>query len=330
MKTYYQTSVEIAEKEVVIQRHFNAPRSLVYRAWTDPAILTQWWGPHSFTLPVCEVDLRVDGLYRYVMRSPEGQDFPMVGRYVEIVPDEKLVTTDALDDHPQEWFDLLKGFMGVTQFSDPLDILVTTTFTEHRGGTLVTIRSTFSSNAVRDGFIKMGMGEGWAESLDKAELHLATLDPGTDDRSLIADRLFDAPVELVFEMWTEPAHITNWWGPDGFSTTTHSIDFHPRGFWKFTMHGPDGTDYPNVIKYLEIDRPYRIVYAHGSTESDIQFHVDVRLESKGRQTRLLMRMLMPTVEERNRKADFGAREGLKQTMNRLKDYIEVSQLEKGK
>jgi len=167
MKTYYQTSVEIAEKEVVIQRHFNAPRSLVYRAWTDPAMLMQWWGPHSFTLPVCEVDLRVDGLYRYVMRSPEGQDFPMVGRYVEIVPDEKLVTTDALDDHPQEWFDMLKGFMGVTQFSDPLDILVTTTFTEHRGGTLVTIRSTFSSNAVRDGFIKMGMGEGWAESLDK-------------------------------------------------------------------------------------------------------------------------------------------------------------------
>jgi len=90
------------------------------------------------------------------------------------------------------------------------------------------------------------------------------------------------------------------------------------------MHGPDGTDYPNVIKYLEIDRPNRIVYAHGSTESDIQFHVDVRFESKGRQTRLLMRMLIPTVEERNRKADFGATEGLKQTMNRLESYLKAS------
>jgi len=77
-----------------------------------------------------------------------------------------------------------------------------------------------------------------------ANVHLPT-----DKPELIAERLFDAPRELVFKAWTVPAIITNWWGPRGFSTTTHEMDFRAGGVWRFTMHGPDGTDYPNKIVY---------------------------------------------------------------------------------
>lgn len=68
-------------------------------------------------------------------------------------------------------------------------------------------------------------------------------------------RTIDAPRDLVFDAWTDPAHVGQWWGPDGFTTTTHEIDIRPGGVWRFTMHGPDGVDYPNEIAFEEIVPP---------------------------------------------------------------------------
>src|SRR5207248_2469506 len=83
------------------------------------------------------------------------------------------------------------------------------------------------------------------------------------DREIVATRIFDAPRELVFKVWTDPKHIGNWWGPKGFATTTFSMDVRPGGVWRFVMHGPDGRDYENKITYLEVVAPERIVYKHG-------------------------------------------------------------------
>jgi uncharacterized protein YndB with AHSA1/START domain len=82
-----------------------------------------------------------------------------------------------------------------------------------------------------------------------------SIDLDTDPRSIIGSRLLDAPRELVFLAFTEPRHLAQWWGPNGFTTTTHSFDFRPGGVWRFIMHGPDERDYQNRIIYEEIVRP---------------------------------------------------------------------------
>ena len=89
---------------------------------------------------------------------------------------------------------------------------------------------------------------------------------GTADREIVATRLFDAPRDLVFMMWTDPNHIAQWWGPRGFTTTTLEMDLRPGGIWRFIMHGPDGRDYPNRVIYLEIVPLERLVYKHESDE----------------------------------------------------------------
>ena len=113
-----------------------------------------------------------------------------------------------------------------------------------------------------------------------------SIDLDTDPRSIIGSRLFDAPRDLVFSAFTDPAHLAQWWGPNGFTTTTYSFEFRPGGVWRFVMLGPDGRDYQNRITYEEIVRPERIVYRHGGGEDvePVQFssELDVR-ESRARQ-----------------------------------------------
>jgi uncharacterized protein YndB with AHSA1/START domain len=90
-----------------------------------------------------------------------------------------------------------------------------------------------------------------------------SIDLGRDPRSIIGSRVFDAPRALVFSVWTDPKHLAQWWGPNGFTTTTHAYDFRPGGVWRFVMHGPDGRDYQNRITFDEIVPPERILYRHG-------------------------------------------------------------------
>src|SRR3989337_2780421 len=89
---------EQKSKELVITRLFDAPRELVWKAWTDPKQLMQWWGPKGFTSPVCKQDFRVGGKYLYCMRSPEGKDYWSTGVYREIVAMKKIVCTDSFAD----------------------------------------------------------------------------------------------------------------------------------------------------------------------------------------------------------------------------------------
>jgi uncharacterized protein YndB with AHSA1/START domain len=141
----------------------------------------------------------------------------------------------------------------------------------------------------------------------------------TADREIATTRVFDAPRDLVFDAWTDPQHVAQWWGPNGFTTTTHSMDVRPGGEWIFIMHGPDGTDYKNHIVYREVVRPERLVYDHVSGPL---FHATVIFEAVGEKTRIRMQMLFETAELRNQVAEkFGAVEGLNQTLNHLEEHV---------
>jgi uncharacterized protein YndB with AHSA1/START domain len=132
-------------------------------------------------------------------------------------------------------------------------------------------------------------------------------------------RVFDVPRELVFRMWSDPEHLAQWWGPKGFRNTIHKFDFRPGGEWNFTMHGPDGRDYANKIIYREIVRPERIAYSHVSGPL---FEATATFEEEGTKTKLTMRAVFATPELRDRVAqEFGAVEGMQQTLARLDDLL---------
>jgi uncharacterized protein YndB with AHSA1/START domain len=149
------------------------------------------------------------------------------------------------------------------------------------------------------------------------------------DREIRITRVFDAPRTLVFEAWTDPAHVAHGWGPAGFTVTTHQIEVRPGGLWRFVMHGPDGVDYDNQIVYLEIVRPERLVYTHGSGKADDpdDFQVTATFDEHDGQTRLTMQMLFPSAEVRDRTLkEYGALEGANQTLDRLAAYSETGSL----
>jgi uncharacterized protein YndB with AHSA1/START domain len=156
-----------------------------------------------------------------------------------------------------------------------------------------------------------------------------SLDLDKDPRSIIGMRVFDAPRDLVFSAWTDAKHLAQWWGPNGFTTTTSAFDFRPGGVWRFVMHGPDGRDYQNRVVFDEIVRPERIVYRHdgGDDPADksvesVQFRQTVIFEDLGGKTRLIWRGDFPSAAERDRLIkDYGAAQGLVQTMTRLAEFV---------
>jgi uncharacterized protein YndB with AHSA1/START domain len=154
----------------------------------------------------------------------------------------------------------------------------------------------------------------------------SSIDLTSDPRALIGTRVIDAPRELVFSAWTDPKHLAQWWGPDGFSITTRSFDFRPGGVWRFVMHGPDGRDYENRITFDELVPPERILYHHGGGDDvePMQFRTTVTFEDLGDQTRLTLHGVFPSAEERDRVIkEYGANKGLAQTMARLAAYLVV-------
>jgi uncharacterized protein YndB with AHSA1/START domain len=149
----------LVEREITITRTFDAPRALVFKAWTDAAMLAQWWGPKGFTNPICEFDARAGGGIRIHMRAPDGAIYPMDGEVREIMPPEQLVfTNNALDEAGNR---IIEGF-------------TTVTFTEQDGKTTVTLRTRGSALVEKAVAYLQGMEMGWTMSIDKLEALLAS------------------------------------------------------------------------------------------------------------------------------------------------------------
>ncbi|HSU13050.1 SRPBCC family protein [Longimicrobium sp.] len=145
----------------------------------------------------------------------------------------------------------------------------------------------------------------------------------TADREVVTTRVFDAPRELVFDAFTDSAHVSGWWGPRGFTTTTHEMDVRPGGVWRHIMHGPDGTDYPNYIVYREVVRPERLSWAHGTAPGEpASFDATVTFEDEGGRTRVTLRSVFPTAAARDYVVrEHGAIEGARDTLERLAEHL---------
>ena len=147
------------------------------------------------------------------------------------------------------------------------------------------------------------------------------MSPSTD-REIVISRTYEAPRELVFEAFTSREHVDHWWGPNGFRNATHEMDVRPGGIWRYTMHGPDGTDWPNYVTYLEVVPPERLLYDHGAEEGQPpHFQVTITFAEVGAATEVTLHSVFPTAEAKEATAKFGAVEGGKQTLAKLDDYL---------
>jgi uncharacterized protein YndB with AHSA1/START domain len=139
---------------------------------------------------------------------------------------------------------------------------------------------------------------------------------------LYITRIYDAPVKLVWDAWTDPKQVAQWWGPRGFTITTKHKDVKPGGTWVYTMHGPDGVDYPNKTVFLEVEKYSRLVYDHGANDDrPAMFRVTVNFSETAGKTKMEMTMSLPTAEAAAETKKFIKKAGGDSTWDRLAEYL---------
>jgi uncharacterized protein YndB with AHSA1/START domain len=243
------------EREVKIVRTFNAPRALVWQAWTDPAHVAQWWGPRGFTSSVSEWDARTGGRIDVVMHASEEiakmigrAGHPMTGEFTEVVPTERLAfVSTAVDDAGKPL----------------LEALTTVHFTERDGRTDMVL------HASAKGFVEIaarmleGMEAGWTQSIDKLEENLGSASVTPE---FTVTRTFKASREAVWKAHSELERLSKWWGPQGFEWIDGTLDFRPGGLFHYGVRAPNGGEMWGKFVYREIAAPERIVFVNSFSD----------------------------------------------------------------
>jgi uncharacterized protein YndB with AHSA1/START domain len=237
---------------------------------------------------------------------------------------ERLVMTMDCIDHPASWHDMVRAESGIQQPNASGIMVQTVTFEEDGEATRLTIRTRFESIAIRNAMVKMGMNDGWSESLERLDAVVS----GLADRQIVVSRIINAPAQRVFAAFADPAQVVQWWGPNGFVTRTISSDFRVGGAWRYTMTGPDGKVFPNKNVFVEIVPGARIVYdsvqdnGEGQSDGPAHFRSTISFAGYGDVTRITLSLLFPTVEGREFVVrEHNAIEGGKQTLARLESHL---------
>jgi uncharacterized protein YndB with AHSA1/START domain len=304
MKTLMATKTETnADRELKITRIINAPRDLVFEVWTDPEHIRHWWGPSGFTNTISKMDFRNGGEWEFVMHGPDGTDYKNINIFDEIIRPESIK---------------------YTHITGP-KFKVHVTFESQGQKTLLTMTLQFESIEQKNSTIKQFKAdEGLKENIARLEEYLKVNIRG---RELIIQRKLNAPRELVFKVWTDPDHVVKWWGPNGFTNTNIEMNVKEGGVWRYIMHAPDGTNFPNRITFIQVLKPERLIYWHGSDEDNDPnaFHVTITFEANDNQTNLTMRSVFKSAAALEEVRKFGAVEGGNQSLQRLESHLQQMQ-----
>jgi uncharacterized protein YndB with AHSA1/START domain len=171
--TSREEATAASDRTIVVTRVFDAPRELVFKAWTDPELMAQWFAPEPLTVPRAEIDLRVGGRFTLVMRDPDGNEFPSTGAYLEVDAPNRYVATDSVEEMPAAWLDTVNEARGMAPGTPVPDGITTVTFDDVDGKTLVTFSEEWESKAMRDAYVEVQMIEGLDMTLDNLEKLLA-------------------------------------------------------------------------------------------------------------------------------------------------------------
>lgn len=232
-----------SDREITASRIFDAPRDLVFKLWTEPHHIDRWWGPNGFRTTTHQMEMRTGGTWRHTMHSPDGTEFPNEIVYDEVVAPERIIYTHV--SHPR--------------FQSHV------TFEDIAGKTKLSVRMVFESSELRDKVAKeCGAVEGLGQTLGRLDEHIGVLNASVKD--LVLRREFDAPPAVLFKLWTDPKHLANWWGPQGFTNPRCELDVRPGGKIHIDMRGPNGVTYPMFGTYREVIEPTKLVFASGALD----------------------------------------------------------------
>lgn len=310
-----------ADREIIISRVVNAPRELVWEAMTDPLHVVNWWGPRGFSTTIETMDVRPGGIWRHVMRGPDGTEYPNESVFQEVVKPERIV-----------WLH------GGTAKKTSISFVMTWTFEEvEPGKTKVTIHQVYPTAEMRNKVAtEFGAIEGGKQTLERLSEHVPNV--GKTSEYLIV-RSFDAPPELVWKAWTEPKRLAQWWGPRVMKTPVCEMDVRPGGKYRFVMRAPDGKDYPVKGVYREVVPPSRLVFTMDCSEHAPEWHdlVDpkrgsnpnpagemlatVTFEKVGERTRQTVRMQLKSAAIRSNMVRMGMNEGWSESLDRLAELL---------
>jgi uncharacterized protein YndB with AHSA1/START domain len=229
----------LSDREVSAKRLIDAPRDLVFKTYTDPELISYWWGPRWLTTAVDQMDLRPGGVWRFIQWDASGNAYAFNGVYRNIVPPEKLAYSFEFEGAP----------------GHPVESTVT--FKEADGRTILTVTSLFETKEDLDAMRSEGMEAGLRESLDRLEELLAWKAAG---RPFFISRLFDAPVEKLFKAFTEPEQLRLWFGPKGSTILAGRMDLRPGGVYHYGMLTENDREMWGKWVFREISAPERIVF----------------------------------------------------------------------
>ena len=273
-----------------IERIYLASPERVFAAWSDRSAKARWYQPAEV------FDFRVGGR-EFSRGGPAGGPvFTFDAYYQEIVPDERLVYTYSLD----------QGELRISVSIATIELFPTSegtklVFTEQ--GTFFDGHDTPEQREQGTkellGLLGKSLGESNAETFE-----------------LVSRRKLDAPRNLVYRAWTEPELLAQWWGPNGFTNTFHTFDLKPEGVWEYTMHGPDGANYPNRNVFQEI-KPERIVLRH---ETGHHFILTATFEDIDGGTEITFRQTLESKEDYNKLKPI-CEEGNEQNLDRLASLL---------
>ncbi len=240
------SSVTTTDREIVVSRAFDAPRALVWQAFTEPARLTHWYGPQGFTTRTERMQLRPGGHWRFVMVGPDGREYPNQITYLEVVEPERL------------------RYKHGGEGTEPVEFEVLVTFESDPGErTRVTMRSIFGTREALEFVVReYGALDGSHQTFARLAEHLrdwAVTGADPLDRPFVQSRVFRAPPELVFDAWTQREHLSRWMGPKGTSIARSSLDLRPGGIYHYGMQTPDRGLMWGKWVFREIARPERLV-----------------------------------------------------------------------
>jgi uncharacterized protein YndB with AHSA1/START domain len=285
-----------ADREILATRVFDAPRETVFKLWTDPKHVVNWWGPKGFTTTIHEMDVKPGGVWRFVMHGPDGVDYQNKNIYVEVADPERLV------------FDHISG----PRFR------MSVTFADRGGKTEVSVQMLFQTTAERDQTIKQfGAVEGLRQTLDRLSEELAG--------AMVLTRILDAPRELVFKAWIDQEGLKRWWGPKAFTNPVCEVDPRPGGAIRIHMRAPDGTVYPMTGVYHEVVPPERLVFSSSALDEKGEPLFEILntitfVEQSGK-TRLTVRANVIKATPEAPKYLAGMEQGWSQSLDRLAEEV---------
>ena len=313
-------AVKNKANEIYIERIYDAPVKMVWDAWVEPKQVAQWWGPRGFTITNHSKDVRTGGHWKYTMHGPDGVDYPNNTKYLEVEKYSRMVYDHGGNDDQPPLF------------------RVTVNFIDLKGKTrmeMIMALATPEAASEAKKFIKKAGGNStWDRLAEYLEM------ASTQQDIFVINQSFAAPLNLIFEVWSDPKHLSHWMGPVGSKTNFLRADIKPGGSGFYSMTGADGTKMYGKTKYLEVDKPHRIIYTQSfcdetekisrhpfaptwpevmkttilfEAESPDQTRVTVKWEVSGIAT--------PTEKETFNKAKAGMSQGWGGSFDNLENYL---------